>query len=146
MRLWSIHPKYLDRKGLIALWREALLAQAVLSGKTNGYTNHPQLLRFRNCDNPVTAISVYLNSIYQESIVRDYHFNSGKILSRDWNSKIYCTTGQVGYEFIHLKKKLLNRDLKQYQSIQYIETPDCNPFFTIIDGDVENWEVIKHIT
>jgi len=30
MRLWTIHPKYLDRQGLLALWREALLAQKVL--------------------------------------------------------------------------------------------------------------------
>ncbi|WP_368086417.1 pyrimidine dimer DNA glycosylase/endonuclease V [Nitrosomonas sp. Nm34] len=26
MRLWSIHPKYLDAKGLLALWREGLQA------------------------------------------------------------------------------------------------------------------------
>ncbi|HEU5178767.1 MAG TPA: pyrimidine dimer DNA glycosylase/endonuclease V, partial [Burkholderiales bacterium] len=32
MRLWSLHPKYLDARGLVALWREALLAQAVLRG------------------------------------------------------------------------------------------------------------------
>ncbi|MGP9584395.1 pyrimidine dimer DNA glycosylase/endonuclease V, partial [Micrococcaceae sp. AOP34-BR2-30] len=30
MRLWSLHPEVLDRQGLIAGWREALLAQAVL--------------------------------------------------------------------------------------------------------------------
>jgi hypothetical protein len=28
---------------LVAVWREGLLAQAVLQGKTNGYKNHPQL-------------------------------------------------------------------------------------------------------
>nr|WP_243687290.1 pyrimidine dimer DNA glycosylase/endonuclease V [Methanobacterium formicicum] len=48
MRLWSLHPKYLDVKGLVALWREGLLARAVLKGKTKGYTNHPQLIRFKN--------------------------------------------------------------------------------------------------
>ena len=37
MRLWSIHPKYLGTKGLVALWREALLAQKVLQGNTKGY-------------------------------------------------------------------------------------------------------------
>ena len=47
MRLWSVHPKYLDARGLVALWREALLAQAVLRGRTNGYVHHPQLQRFR---------------------------------------------------------------------------------------------------
>ena len=63
MRLWSIHPKYLDRQGLIALWREALLAQAVLSGKTRGYRNHPQLERFRNHPAPLSAISLYLDGL-----------------------------------------------------------------------------------
>jgi hypothetical protein len=33
MRLWSLHPEYLDANGLVALWREALLAQAFLQGK-----------------------------------------------------------------------------------------------------------------
>lgn len=30
MRLWSLHPSYLDRAGLLAVWREGLLAQSVL--------------------------------------------------------------------------------------------------------------------
>jgi len=47
VRIWSLHPKYLDRQGLTACWREALLAQAVLNGATRGYTRHPQLVRFR---------------------------------------------------------------------------------------------------
>jgi hypothetical protein len=41
MRLWSIHPEYLDAKGLVALWREALLAQNVLQCNTKGYKKHP---------------------------------------------------------------------------------------------------------
>jgi hypothetical protein len=36
MRLWTLHPKYLDARGLVALWREALLAQKVLRGATRG--------------------------------------------------------------------------------------------------------------
>jgi len=43
MRIWSLHPKYLDSKGMVALWREALLAKQVLLNKTKGYKNHPQL-------------------------------------------------------------------------------------------------------
>ena len=41
MRLWSLHPAHLDRQGLIACWREALLAQKVLAGLTTGYRSHP---------------------------------------------------------------------------------------------------------
>ena len=37
MRLWSLHPRCLDAKGLVALWREGLLAQEVLRGKTRDY-------------------------------------------------------------------------------------------------------------
>ena len=32
MRLWSLSPRYLDVKGLVAVWREGLLADAVLLG------------------------------------------------------------------------------------------------------------------
>lgn len=56
MRLWSVHPKYLDTRGLTACWREGLLARKVLLGQTKGYRNHPQLIRFRNTQNPVAAV------------------------------------------------------------------------------------------
>ena len=52
MRLWTLHPRYLDARGLVALWREALLAQKVLRGKTRGYRAHPQLQRFREQADP----------------------------------------------------------------------------------------------
>ncbi|WP_245747334.1 pyrimidine dimer DNA glycosylase/endonuclease V [Frateuria terrea] len=47
MHLWTPHPKHLDRQGLLALWREGLLARAVLRGQTRGYRQHPPLERFR---------------------------------------------------------------------------------------------------
>jgi hypothetical protein len=53
MRIWSLHPKYLDAKGLVALWRESLLAKQALESKTKGYKNHPQLNRFKNSGNAV---------------------------------------------------------------------------------------------
>ena len=53
MRLWSLDPAHLDRQGLVACWREALLAQAVLAGRTRGYRHHPQLERFRVVPGPV---------------------------------------------------------------------------------------------
>jgi len=33
MRMWSVHPSHLDRAGLVACWRESLLAQAVPAGR-----------------------------------------------------------------------------------------------------------------
>jgi len=55
VRLWSVHPEYLDSRGLVALWREALLAQAVLRGETRGYRRHPRLARFRARPDPTAA-------------------------------------------------------------------------------------------
>src|SRR5215467_3185960 len=79
MRLWSIHPKYLDSKGLVALWRESLLAKNVLENKTKGYKNHPQLLRFKQARDPVNCINQYLFEIYNEAKRRNYSFDKKKI-------------------------------------------------------------------
>ena len=115
MRIWSLHPKYLDAKGLVALWRETLLAKHVLEGKTKGYTNHPQLLRFRNCARPREAVNVYLSEILKEANARNYRFDDKKI---DWNFnflQLTVTKGQVEYERKHLLKKLSLRDKKKYK-------------------------------
>ena len=66
MRLWSLHPKYLDKLGLLGLWRESLLAQKVLLGKTRGYRNHPQLIRFKRTSDPILYIGTYLYYVYLE--------------------------------------------------------------------------------
>ena len=79
MRLWTLHPKYLDAKGLVALWREALLAQEVLRGETRGYKHHPQLLRFAKMNNPPAALAAYLKAVHDEAVRRGYKFNTSKI-------------------------------------------------------------------
>lgn len=110
MRLWSIHPKYLDPKGLLGLWREAILAKEVLKQK-NGYYNHPQLNRFKEYKFPLKAINIYLKFIYDESIYRNYIFNINKIDLKYCNNnnykKINVSFGQILYELDHLKKKFL---------------------------------------
>jgi len=108
MRLWSISPEYLDTKGLVALWREALLAKKVLQGKTGGYKNHPQLLRFKNSSASIKYINTYLFYIYLEAKKRGYLFNKTK--SRYYKlKKLKITSGQIRYEFNHLLKKLKKR-------------------------------------
>ena len=67
MRLWSVHPKNLDARGLFALCREALLAQAVLRCQTTGYLHHPQLDRFRAQAAPCGAIAEYLRGLHAEA-------------------------------------------------------------------------------
>ena len=68
MRLWSLHPSYLDSSGLVALWREGLLARKVLSGQTKGYIHHPQLQRFRETPHPLQTLDAYLKAVHDESL------------------------------------------------------------------------------
>ena len=67
VRIWSLHPRYLDRQGLTACWREGLLAQAVLAGRTRGYRQHSQLERFRAQPDPVAAVGAYLEAVAREA-------------------------------------------------------------------------------
>ena len=107
MRLWTLHPQYLDTKGLLALWREGLLAQKVLAGQTIGYRNHPQLERFRAQRDPVAAVATYLHSVYEEAVARGYHFNREKLAAIVPTQRIVGTQGQLEYEWEHLKRKLM---------------------------------------
>lgn len=142
MRLWSIHPKYLDNKGLVAVWRESLLAKKVLEGNTKGYKNHPQLKRFKNSKNPILLINRYLLFIYNESQNRGYKFDKNKIniLESFEEFKILVTTKQIEYEYQHLLKKLTVRDLKKFEQIKDNKTVDSNPLFEVIEGEIEDWE------
>jgi len=141
MRLWTLHPKYLDTKGLVAVWREALLAQKVLQEKTKGYKHHPQLIRFKEQKNPVVAIGTYLWHLYQEAQQRGYSFDASKISAQGKTPRIRCTQGQLLYEWEHLQKKLKSRDLRKYKAAKIIPYPDAHPLFVIRDGDVEDWEI-----
>lgn len=143
MRIWSIHPKYLDTKGLVALWRETLLAKNVLGDKTIGYRNHPQLNRFKKCPQPLHAINYYLSVVYDEAGQRGYVFDRNKI---DWNfetCKIPVTTGQLAYEVEHLKNKLLQRDPSRLKKLPATKNIEVHPLFGKIKGDIEDWEIIK---
>lgn len=142
MRLWSIHPKYLDKIGLVALWREALLARKVLEGKTIGYKNHPQLERFKNYENPLIAINTFLKYIYKEGINRGYKFDSNKLDKKFTKDKIKVNSGQIEYEFSHLLNKLKTRDKDLYNRFKNVKTIDPNPLFTTREGGIEEWEKI----
>ena len=144
MRLWTLHPRYLDTKGLLAVWREGLLAQKVLQNRTVGYRNHPQLKRFIACDDPVGAIAMYLRGIYQEAVDRGYKFHADKIAPTEFQDNIPCTRGQLLYEWSHLQAKLRRRDLTRYAKIETLVEPEPHPLFHIVEGDVEDWEIREH--
>ena len=110
MRLWTLHPKYLDAAGLVAAWRESLLAQKVLLGRTKGYRNHPQLDRFKALRDPAAAAAAYLAGLHAESQRRGYRFDASKIGSGRTADRMPATRGQLLYEWEHLKKKLRTRN------------------------------------
>jgi Pyrimidine dimer DNA glycosylase len=143
MRIWTLDPKYLDTKGLLAAWREGLLAQKVLKGETKGYTMHPQLARFKTQKDPVGAIAGYLQYIYQEAERRKYKFDRSKIELKTLTGQIQTTNGQLLYEWKLLKGKLKKRDTEKYEELVKIENPQAHPIFNIVKGQVEDWEKIN---
>ncbi len=138
MRLWSLHPKHLDSKGLVALWREGLLARHVLLGKTVGYRNHPQLERFYAQRNPSIALDSYLSRVLDEAINRGYEFDEAKIDYRP-NCRMTVTVGQLSYEWAHLMKKLKVRDRLRHRELKDQE-PQPHPCFRVVAGPVQAWE------
>ena len=143
MRLWTLHPKYLDARGLVALWREALLAQKVLRGRTRGYRHHPQLIRFAETGNPPASLAAYLKAVHTESVERGYKFDAKKIGRRKFRGKIKETRGQLLYEWRHLKRKLKRRDPKRLRELAAVKIPAPHPLFKIIPGTVRDWEKVR---
>ena len=143
MRLWTIHPRYLDSRGLTALWREGLLAQAVLRGATKGYTRHPQLERFQAQPDPLECIASYLMVVYREAVKRSYRFDVTKIVSSGACKKIMETSGQLQYEWLHLGAKIRKRSPDWFNKIHHIKKPEAHPMFQIVEGDIREWERIK---
>jgi len=143
MRLWSIHPEYLDAKGLVALWREGLLAQKVLLGQTRGYTHHPQLVRFRGSNNSIGAIASYLRSVHEEATRRGYNFDAGKIVNKRITGRLKVNGGQLEYEFGHLLRKLRQREPDRYEKLKNIKRIRLHPLFERKNGGIEQWEVVN---
>ncbi len=141
MRLWTLHPKYLDSKGLVALWRETLLARAVLRGQTRGYQHHPQLYRFKEHVPPgCSAINTYLISVLAEAESRGFVFDRNKVQTIEDRVFISTTLGQLKYEWQHLLAKLKVRSPSLHQKWNRIKHPDAHPMFRIQKGPVECWE------
>jgi hypothetical protein len=145
MRLWSVHPKHLDAKGLLALWREGLLALAVLKGKTKGYKNHPQLDRFRAQPDPVASIQSFLLEVLSEAKLRGYHFDKkrlGHLRTRVGSvPKIPVTSGQLAFEAVHLLRKLEMRSPQLAHGFEASKV-ETHVLFVVVSGPVEQWERI----
>ena len=140
MRIWSLHPRYLDARGLVALWREGLLAQAVLKGKTAGYLHHPQLLRFQGQSSPVGFIAEYLRGVHAEAVNRGYHFLDTKISRSRAPGHLAVARGQLEFEWHHLMEKLRARDPEWLARISTVKNPQPHPLFRVVGGNVAHWE------
>ncbi len=140
MRLWSLHPKYLDPQGLVALWREALLAKAVIRGETRGYTRHPQLERFRSHPHPRSAINAYLAAVHDEATRRGYAFNRSKVGMVREVQPIAVSSGQLAHEWDHLQNKLAVRNPAVHAQWATLAAPACHPLFHRRAGPVASWE------
>jgi len=141
MRLWSLHPKYLDARGLVALWREALLAQKVLAGQTRGYTHHPQLIRFRESPHPEKAMALYLHFICEEADQRGYQFDRKKINGRPRAGfQLTVTRGQIQFEQSHLLRKLKIRKPEDCEKLLKAKRIQPHPLFHVTPGEQEPWE------
>jgi len=140
MRLWTLHPRYLDPQGLVALWREALLARAVLRGETSGYRHHPQLHRFQAHATPRSAINAYLASVLAEAEARGYAFNRTKVGPVRGRPRLGSTIGQLEYEWQHLLRKLRARSPAFHRRWRGMSAPEPHPVFRIRPGPVEPWE------
>ena len=140
MRLWSLHPSLLDAKGLVALWREALLAQKVLQGNTAGYRSHPQLLRFQQSVEPLVAISTYLWAVHDEATRRGYAFDASKIALERRPLSLAVTQGQLAFEREHLKTKLRRRAPERMRVFRRTRPTEAHPLFVVVAGPIEPWE------
>lgn len=142
MRLWSLHPGYLDRQGLLANWREGLLARKVLLGRTKGYRHHPQLQRFSGTKNPISYLNAYLYIVYQEATRRGYSFSLSKIAGPKAKGKIPVSDGQLRYEGEHLRRKLSERKGSGRLPLDRKRiTP--HPSFKVNAGPIADWEKTK---
>jgi len=140
MRLWTVHPRYLDPKGLVAAWREALLAQKVLAGATRGYRHHPQLARFQAQPDPRTAIAAFLAGLADEAQNRGYRFDATRISGGRFAGQIPETHGQLIYEWDHLRAKLQARAPQLECQLRDIAEPEPHPLFRLVPGAVRDWE------
>ena len=140
MRLWTLHPKYLDAQGLVALWREGLLARAVLKRQTKGFRHHPQLARFRAHPSPLSAMNAYLRTVLIEAEARGYAFDRRKIGPLRRGIRLRATQGQLSFERQHLLRKLRARSPQLYRLRRQLSAFEPHPLFRIVSGTVEAWE------
>ena len=132
MSLCTIHPKYLDKQGLISLWREGLLAQKVLNGEVNIQLNSPLWEKLKKSQNPLRAIGAYLSFVAAEGARRGYKFSHEKILYPNFESyEIKVKPQDLIFEMTHLRNKLKMRDQHKWDEISKVSEVSPHPFIRL---------------
>ena len=126
----------------MALWREALLAQAILKGQTKAYARHPQLIRFRKSRTPIRGIAAYLRIVHAEGSRRGFKFDIDKIARGGHVECMVVMRGQIKYEWDHFMAKLLKRDIQRFIHLKSVRKIGPHPLFKVIQGGVEELEKI----
>lgn len=145
MRLWSLHPGLLDQIGLVAAWREGLLAQSVIrklavpGASRVGYANHSQLLRFKEQPDPLQAIADWLRPLQQEAALRGYTFREELICRPQGWTRMPLSTGQLKFEMEWLGRKFAARDPACWAEWT-LTSPSPHPIFELQEGPVASWE------
>lgn len=140
MRLWSLDPAQLDRAALVSGWREGLLAQAVLLGRTKGYTRHPQLVRFQQLDEPVVGVATWLLGLADEADRRGYRFDRSRVVpAPDSTLRMTVTEDQLQLEWRHLLAKCEHRSPGWAAGLM-VRSPHAHPIFDVVSGPVADWE------
>ena len=142
MRLWSIHPRYLDRIGLVALRRESLLARKVLAGEAKENVNHPRLNRFGRHVQTLKAVGDFPAAAREEALNRGYSLDTKKIRTCGSGDKIKLKRRQIEYEFELLLGRLEERTPQKYRALRVVkkEEIEADPLFDIIPGGIEQRE------
>lgn len=150
MRIWSFHPKYLDKQGLSRAINEGIAGNKALRKTGEGYPpsweKHSQLERFKTTAIPGIYSQLYLDRLFM------IKYNSWMLETNQEPffddienpyPKLKVTIGQLKYEWQRYLKKISKRSPKLYEELKSIELPEPHPLFNIIDGDVESWEKVK---
>lgn len=150
MRLWSLHPSYLDKQALQVCWADALQAleyykqeRAYMKGITNDLSPYfyPCLDRFRMTGSPIAHITNYLHGLCDESERRNTPFGRAKLPEFTPGLRLKVTDGQIAREEKLLLLQLNRRKQTQlWMDLFVAEYVQPHPLFEIVSGPVEPWE------
>lgn len=152
MRVWSIHPKYCDTPRLNGMWREGLLAKAVIEGTTpkGGYRKHSQAERLKVHPDPVKLINHILYEVWKVAQERGFKYDIKKlnkrIVDEPLSTKLEVTRGQIEYEFNFMQHKIGAVDTRYKINTEEVRKNgiEVNPCFKIVPGDIMDFEKEKN--